>query len=243
MSTENRNSINCAVNSFAQVIQGAANPVFRKTVAANTKGRFRNMLNKPADWFYGECYEAKMAYINWLKVFNEHRINTENRRTFCTKKHTYKQLIKRKRRLFEMKRIKTIENLRHLNPRDFWKVFSKKKGHSDTNLTIDDFHKCFSELSNDIEQVQNEEAETFCKNLNYEEESCTYKYPEHDKRISISEVKCAIKSLKRDKTAGSDNLVNEYFIEANDIIASHLVGLFQQYLNLVASRKNGLKEL
>ena len=37
--------------------------------------------------------------------------------------------------------------------------------------------------------------------------------------------------LKRNKAAGSDLLVNEYFVEANDIIASHLVDLFNAILD------------
>ena len=41
LSSDNRESINSAVNSFKQVIQDAANPVFRKTVAENSSGRFK----------------------------------------------------------------------------------------------------------------------------------------------------------------------------------------------------------
>ena len=70
-------------------------------------GRFRNTLKKPAEWFDEECYEAKRVYMNSLKEFNAHR-STENRQLFCTEKQNYKQLIKRKHILFELKRIKTI---------------------------------------------------------------------------------------------------------------------------------------
>ena len=39
-------------------------------------------------------------------------------------------------------------------------------------------------------------------------------------------MKAAIKSLKREKAPGSDNLLNEYFLETADIICSHLTDLF-----------------
>ena len=82
LSSENRESINCAVNSFVRTIQEAADPVFRKTSSANrSKGRFQNTLNKPAEWFDGECNEAKREYINSRKIFNENQ-TVENRHIF-----------------------------------------------------------------------------------------------------------------------------------------------------------------
>ena len=228
LTAENRESINLAVNSFVQVIQEAANPVFRKTTCANHIGRFSNTLNKPAEWFDGECFEAKRVYMNSLKIFNECR-TAENRQASCALKHTYKQLIKRKRSLFELKKVKTIESLRHSKPKDFWRLFTKKKSQSNTSLTIDDFHKFFSKLSSDIEQAKDQEAETFCTDFRHDGDAC--RFPELDRRISISEVNCAINMLKRNKAAGSDLLVNEYFVEANDIIASHLVDLFNAILD------------
>ena len=70
---------------------------------------------------------------------------------------------------------------------------------------------------------------TFCTDFRHDGDAC--RFPELDRRISISEVYCAINMLKRNKAAWSDLLVNEYFVEANDIIASHLVDLFNAILD------------
>lgn len=70
------------------------------------------------------------------------------------------------------------------------------------------FCKYFSELSNDIDQVQDKNAETVCEENDFDHTN--YNFSELDKRISISEVQSAIKGLKRNKAAGSDYMINEY---------------------------------
>lgn len=52
-----------------------------------------------------------------------------------------------------------------------------------------------------------------------------------DDEIPIEEVQCAINSLKRNKSAGTDNLLNEYFLDAGDILAVHLTDLFNGIFN------------
>lgn len=57
------------------------------------------------------------------------------------------------------------------------------------------------------------------------------RYDELNVPISIVEVQKAIKRLKRNKTSGIDLLINEYFISCCDILASHIVDLFNAVLN------------
>ena len=40
-----------------------------------------------------------------------------------------------------------------------------------------------------------------------------------------------MKSLKQGKDCGSDNLLNEYFLEAGDILLSHITELFNALLD------------
>ena len=40
-----------------------------------------------------------------------------------------------------------------------------------------------------------------------------------------------MKSLKQGKACGSDNLLNEYFLEAGDILLSHIIELFNALLD------------
>ena len=133
----------------------------------------------------------------------------------CDNKSKYKQLVRRKRRQHEYKKTKDIERLRHS---------------SNENISIDSFYKYFSELSNDINTVQHDEAEAFCSQSDYNEADCDYE--EFNIKISISdEVRTVIRTLKRNKAVGSDGLLNEYFIESTDILISHITDIFNHVLS------------
>ena len=69
---DNRKSINSAVICFVQVIQDTANPVFRKTVTENSRGRFRNTLKKPAEWVDKECFKVKRVYTRAVRKVRRH---------------------------------------------------------------------------------------------------------------------------------------------------------------------------
>ena len=91
-------------------------------------------------------------------------------------------------------------------------------------IHLQDFFTYFRRLSTEINQVVDNEAETFNARNNSDGEDSPYE--ELDKNITGEEVKAAIKSLKREKAPGSDNLLNEYFLETADTICSHLTDLF-----------------
>ena len=87
----------------------------------------------------------------------------------------------------------------------------------------------FSYISNNTEDCNNNEAETFCENHDF---NCwNDRSPELDNPITIDEIKIAIKSLKCGKAFGNDCILNEYFIECADILAMHLCDLFNGILN------------
>ena len=57
----------------------------------------------------------------------------------------YKRLVKKKKRFFENNKIKELERLRHAKPRDFWKMFNKRKN-SVSNIPLKDFFDYFSKM-------------------------------------------------------------------------------------------------
>ncbi len=77
----------------------------------------------------------------------------------------------------------------------------------------------------------NNEADDFCSNNDFNLENSTF--PELDVPISVEEVRTAIKHLKRNKSSGSDCMLNEYFLECSDILSAHLL----QVLHTVPSVK------
>jgi hypothetical protein len=158
-----------------------------------------------------------------VRVFNYDK-SDQNREYLCLRKKAYKNLIRTKRKLFEVKKTVEIQNLRHCRPKQFWKYFKKKRKHTGEDISADDFHKYVSKLADDMVQGANEDAEQFCKQNDFNNLDCSFE--ELNKVIEISEVKAAVESLKRDKAIGNDCLMNEYFIECIDILAAHLCDIF-----------------
>ena len=74
----------------------------------------------------------------------------------------------------------------------------------------------------DINEVWDAEAEN-------DNGDCLYE--NLDRLISTDEVKTAIKSLKKSKSPGEDNVLNEYFIEAGDILITHITDIFNGIFN------------
>ena len=119
-----------------------------------------------------------------------------------------------------------IENLKKSNPKQFWQYVKANKRQNQSN---DQFKTFFSNISNNTEDCNNNKAETFRENHDF---NCLNdKSPELDNPITIDEIKNAIKSLKCGKAFGNDCILNEYFIECADILAMHLCDLFNGILN------------
>ncbi len=158
-----------------------------------------------------------------LNDFNQHK-SAENRARFHDCKTRYKCVIKRKRKHFENKRRSDIIKLRHAKPKDFWKMFSGRKTAASSEITIDDFFTHFRDLSTEVNFGSNPEADVFCSN----HEFCANNrdQDELDRPISINDVKSAKRVLSRNKASSADYLINEYFLETGDIIAAHLVDVF-----------------
>ena len=112
-------------------------------------------------------------------------------------------------------------------------MFSKAKLEAGVDITAESFYVYFKNLVDEINVVQNEEAENFCENDNFSDDDAIFE--ELDANITESEarseVQACIKKLKRDKSCGSDSLLNEYFLEAGDILLSHLTELFNVILD------------
>lgn len=224
------NSVNSCIEKFTAVIKEVASPLFSKTTYTDTASKPRlsaNQVCKKAEWFDEECRTAKHAYFNALNSFNSCKTD-ENRINMFNVKAVYKSLVKKKKRNFEGNKIKEIVKLKHAKPREFWKLFSKRNKNV-SNIPLNDFFEYFSNMHNDLFNVQDRESEYFCQNNDFDSNNCTFE--ELDIPITLAEVEFVIRSLKRNKSFSCDQLLNEYFIESFDILSGHIVDIFNAILN------------
>lgn len=223
-----KKSVNDAICDFVKVIDEVASPFFKRQMNFDSKGTLGANRTTRAKWFDDECREKKIVYINALNTFNIDK-SILNRQYLCDKRKEYKNLIRRKRRKYHFTEMKKIESLRHKRPRDFWRLFKTSKSIKGKDLSVDDFYSYFKNLLNEINTVNNDESEDFCSSHNFDQSDPIFE--ELDSQITTDEVKKCINALSGGKACGTDNLLNEYFIEAGDILLSHITDLFNILLD------------
>ena len=221
----NTQSIDTGVEEFSSLIREAASPVCSKTTPVHkkiTSEAFKQRLCNKSDWFDRECANAKYNYLQSVYEFNRCR-NNENKDIMCSLKSVYKQLVRKKKRAYERSIIREIEQLKHCKPKDFWRLFTKNRLSTNTISAVE-FFDYFCSMQSKSCKESDEESEIFC--VEHDFKSNVFESQELNSRISLSEVQSAIKALKRDKASAGDDLLNEYFVESFDILASHIVDLF-----------------
>ena len=120
--------------------------------------------------------------------------------------------------------------MKNKNPRNFWKLFRKKKQSVDCDdISLDDFYKHFPSFDENLGNTSNHEAENFVYEHDFNSDYTNYQ--ELDRRITYQEIEKVVRDLKRNKSYASDNLLNEYFIESVDILSSLLEDLFNNIFN------------
>ena len=225
--TFSNENVNDVLSRFCTIFRSVTDEMFSREIIQSNEPRFKE-TRKNAVWFDSECRDSKRIYYDAMTVYN--RCKTQENREYMSKmKQNYKKIVRKHKSLYYRKQYKSIENLRHSKPKDFWNLFCRKKAAPSNNISIDEFYNYFSKLADDITNVHVPEAETFCENNDFNSSFCNF--DELDQPITLREVEYAIHNLNRNKAMGSDCLINEYFIESCDIISSHLVDLFNIIFN------------
>jgi hypothetical protein len=112
-----------------------------------------------------------------------------------------------------------LDYLKKQNPKHFYCLFSKKKRRNvQNNLTNKDFYMHFREL------IQDDDNNTIGDIIN--DGSV---YDELDREITYDEIKTAIRKLKLNKSCSEDCVLNEVFINCEEI----LMPLLHEYFNKI----------
>ena len=150
----------------------------------------------------------------------------------CEFKAKYKTLIRKKKRGFMLKKAQQLTEFKKHRPRDFWKHFGKSKFVSSSPIHIEDFKQHFSDVYSNIGNSLIEEVERYISSADFNFENPTF--TELNTKITYEEVQSAIRKLNRNKAScPTDNLINEYFLEADDIFTGHLTDLINTVFDSV----------
>ena len=219
-------SVDCIVNKFSTFITDRANPFFKKVVRVNQENIFTGLDCKGRQKWYDEnCKLKKQALQEAVRDFNLQKNEQTRRKVFDCRKD-YKYYCRKCKLKFNRDRCNEMNNFRKKKPKEFWKMFKKNKFSSQTNLSESDFYEYFKRLSNDIAENNPEEVLNFMQSFSNDNEESTFS--ELDAVISRTEIRNSIKKLNTNKSVGDDNLINEYFKNAAEILIEPLFTLFNK---------------
>ena len=128
--------------------------------------------------------------------------------------------------------IDRLEALEKSNPKEYWQIFDKLKNSEQdavgNSIPMDEWVHYYSQLLSPRPIVA--EWEALIKEQLHRMKSITY-FSELDFRITLPEVTGAIKSLKKGKAVGIDNISNEMIVLSVDVMAPIYGKLFNSILN------------
>lgn len=116
-----------------------------------------------------------------------------------------------------------LDSLKKCNPRQFYKLFSKKKTRIN-KVTLDEFYDHFSNINSTVSETNVDKSRDYnnIDDVALEELNC---------EITVTERAKVISSLKREKAHGPDSLLNEYFIEHGHLFIHKLHQIFNSILS------------
>ena len=170
-------------------------------------------------WYDQNCYSKKQKLQECIRNFNLSKTQENRTKVFDARKD-YKYYCRKCKQNFNRNRCNQINEMRRKKPKEFRKKFKQKKIGQKTNLTENDFYEYFKNLSAEITDNSPEEVGDFLYNFDLHDRNSTF--PELDEQISKEEILKAIKFLKINKSSGNDDILNDYFHKAAEILIEQL---------------------
>ena len=211
-------------------ITNKINDVFSKTASQTfTNKPFKSKLkpnSKP--WYTKKCYESRKKFHKARKLYNRFK-NEINKKQLLDCSKQYKQTTNKAYNDYQLQLENKLRNTSKYNGKDFWKIlnrFAKNKKDDQSNISIETLYDYFKNLNTNIDNDNNNiDIDINIDNLSPEIEDIL------NSPITADEIKSVVQKLKNGKSAGSDNILNEYIKYTLDDMLAIYVLLFNVILD------------
>ena len=225
----NKDTINNLVEECNNIIINAASEsgmLKEKKVYKDCTKNNKNCKSKKP-WFNQECYEKRKDYhkakcYNWRVKTADSR-NNLNR---CSK--VYKKVINKQYNEYRKTFIHKLRNLNHNDPKSYWSLINRStccntKQNVIDKVSLECFHDHFKKLSNVQDGQEGDFTDDIDKNV------VTNLNTELNAHITEDEIIKAIKSLKNNKSCGTDLILNEFLKHS----CNKMLPIFVKLFNIV----------
>ena len=218
---ENEHGVNSAVNQLKTLILTAADHSLKKRPKPNKPKK-----NPSQKWYTTDLHKQKKELMKLGKHLSMHPHNTYIRDTYFFTLRTYRNRCKTESRNYKAKLIKQLDELHNNNPSEYWNILKKfkTKVQTDNSINIKQLYDHYKKL--------NENNTTNQTNLDEKIKDMELRktFTKLDYKITEKEVYNAIKSLKNNKSPGTDHIRNEMLKSGIDILTKPLTTIFNLIL-------------
>ena len=214
-------AVNNIVDKICNIFQSSADDTFFNK--SNSKARKPN--SKP--WFTKNCENARKKFHKARKQYNLHKNDvTKTHLLNCSKQ--YKQTTKKAYDDYQFKLESKIRETSKTNGKEFWKIlnsFNKCSKDDSNNISLESLYNHFKELNTNVDRNDDIVIDIDFNNLSPEMDELL------NSSISADEIRGVVHKLKNGKSAGSDNVLNEYIKYTLDDMLPIYVLLFNTILD------------
>ena len=212
--TSENSIINKVVEDVCHLLTNAA----KSTFGTFTKRRKHTQnIKKSKPWFDSECKEARKKFRSSRRKLKRNHTDDRVNETKKLEK-SYKRVMDKSIRKHRKKIRHKIENLRSINPKEYWKILNGGKRGNNPCVPINILFDYFKNLN----LGNSEDEEIVLENQNNVKDlNAILNSP-----ITEEEIEKSLRKLKNNKSSGDDMIVNEYLKHSFSVMSQVFVKLF-----------------
>ena len=223
MQTSQKEEVEAILEQFTGILTDAGSDHIREV--NNNKGGKGNII-LGAKWYDKECREQRGRFIEYEKRYYQ-TFEDGDRVLMCEQRNIFRSLCREKKREYNQKEADRLVYLSKKDPKLFWREFKGNKDRVEDQEC--NFFEHFKQLAN-IDSRVGEEGTREVENENRGDNN--NKSEILDSQIRLEELDSALKGLKKNKSAGEDNLLNEFFKNASLPVKLFILLLFNKILDM-----------
>lgn len=213
--------LNDVVNDICALFSESAKNTFgyKKTSTVN-----KTSPDKP--WFNVKCKQARNLYHKTRYMYNKYKTDFYKSILKIVSKK-YKKTLSRHHTSYKNKKINKLRSMKYSNPRGYWRIINSDKKSCTTEATVENFYEYFKEMNDEKNHSETE----INIDLSNGYETNDIAEIELNQQITESEVLSNIKTLKNNKAAGFDSVINEHIKSTAHILLPVYTKLFNLILD------------
>jgi exonuclease III len=216
--------INECVDSFSNILDEVASPLFKRNIGVNNKD---NAVYSDQPWFTEDCHEKRIIFNRMLNRFRLNK-SEENRISLVNARSQYKTCIRKCRYDFDKAESLKLTQAKFNNAKLYWNMLKGTAGVKQSNVQLDTFAQYFKSVNNPDDPFYTPDEDVIYFIERYEREEFNVLFDELNVQISDLEITKAIKQLKSGKSGGPDAFLNEFFIHGRQMLMPSLLILFNK---------------